>query len=62
MEAVAPCGYATADQLFKILTFLGSSFRLMTVSFIVMSKKTKFAFSVKILVAQDQQNVALIGL
>jgi hypothetical protein len=62
MEAVAPCGYATAGQIFKILAFLDFSCRLMTVSVIKMSKMTKIAFSVKMPVAQDQQNITLIGL
>jgi hypothetical protein len=61
METVAPCGYATAGQIFKILAILEFSYRLMTVSVIEMSKMTKIAFSVKMLVAQDQQNVTLIG-
>ena len=62
MEAVAPRGYATAGQIFKILAFLDFSYRLTTVSVIEMSKMTIIAFSVKMLVAQDQQNITLIGL
>jgi hypothetical protein len=62
MEAMAPRGYATAGQIFKILAILDFSYRLLTVSVIEMSKMTKISFSVKMLVAQDQQNVTLIGL
>jgi hypothetical protein len=62
MVAVAPCGYATAGQIFKILAFLDFSYRLVTVSVIEMSKMIKITFLVKMLVAQEQQNVTLIGL
>jgi hypothetical protein len=57
MEAVTPCGYATAGQIFKILAFLDFPYQLVTVSVIKFSKMTKIAFSVKMLVAQDQQNI-----